>query len=168
MVWFARIELFRRRLADIPQFCLMKAAMTILLLRVDDLLRRRPWAIQPLQTRSALGLLGACVLLFGTIYGAAMGTFAGVSGQRMWQVVFSAVKVPLLLLATFAIGLPSFFVLNTLFGLRRDFSEALRTLVAAQAGLAIVLASLAPFTLVWYASSADYPGAIRFVAIPFK
>ena len=60
-----------------------------------------------------------------------------------------------------------FFVLNTLFGLRRDFAEALRALVAAQARLAIVLASLAPFTLLWYASAANYPAAIRFNALMF-
>ena len=35
------------------------------------------------------------------------------------------------------IGLPSFFVLNTLFGLRRDFGQAVRALMATQAGLAI-------------------------------
>ncbi len=101
------------------------------------------------------------------LYGAVMGSFGGVGVDRLWQVAFSAIKVPLLLLVTFLIGLPSFFVLNTLFGLRRDFAEALRALVAAQAGLAIVLASLAPFTLVWYASSGDYPAAILFNALMF-
>ena len=58
-------------------------------------------------------------------------------------------------------------MLNTLFGLRRDFPQALRALIAAQAGLAIVLASLAPFTLLWYASSADYYAALRFNGLMF-
>jgi len=73
---------------------------------------------------------------------------------------FSAVKVPLLLVATFVISLPSFYVLNSLFGLGRDFAQAVRSLVAAQCGLAIVLASLAPLTLLWYASSAHYQHAL--------
>lgn len=105
-------------------------------------------------------LLAAYVGVFGAFYGSVMGSFSGVLGERLWQVLFSAVKVPLLLLATFAISLPSFFVLNTLFGLRDDFAEAVRALVATQAGLAVVLASMAPFTLFWYASSADYSGAV--------
>ena len=98
-------------------------------------------------------------MLFGLLYGAAMGSFRGLVAESQWllQIAYSAVKVPLLLTATFAISLPSFYVVNTLLGLRRDFAAAVRSLVAAQAGLAIVLASLAPFTLFWYASSQTLP-----------
>lgn len=96
-----------------------------------------------------------------------MGVFGGVLGERAWQVIFSAVKVPLLLGVTFLIGLPSFFVLNTIFGLRKDFGEAVRSLLATQAGLAIVLASLAPLTLLWYASSANYSAALRVNGLMF-
>jgi len=106
-----------------------------------------------------LSLIGY-ILVCGLLYGAVMGTFGGVSGARIWQVAFSAVKVPMLLLVTFAITLPSFFVLNTLLGLRDDFGEALRSLAATQAGLSIVLLSLAPFTAFWYLSSGHYPTAI--------
>ena len=111
--------------------------------------------------------LCACVLLFGFMYGIAMGSYGGVGGDRVWQLLYSGLKVPLLLLATFFIGLPSFFVLNTLFGLRRDFREALCALVAAQAGVAIVLASCAPLTLFWYASFADYSAALLFNGLIF-
>ena len=109
---------------------------------IDDLLRRRPWTTQtsaPGRTRA----LVACVLVFGLLYGAAMGSFGGLVNDRGVQLLYSAIKTPLLLLATFVISLPSFFVLNTLFGLRRDFREAVRALAAAQAGLAVVLASCA-------------------------
>jgi uncharacterized membrane protein len=136
-------------------------ALTTLLVRADDILRRRPWTTQSAPAGIALLALAGNVLLFGMLYGAAMGTFAGFGGDRPWYVAFAAVKVPMLLLVTFAISLPSFFVFNTLVGLRGDFIEALRALIAAQAGLAIVLASLAPFTLLWYASSADYHAALR-------
>jgi hypothetical protein len=133
---------------------------------VDDILRRRPWT-----TRTAVAgrtrALAACVSAFGFAYGLAMGSYGGLGGDRAWQLLYSGLKVPLLLLATFAIGLPNFFVLNTLFGLRRDFREALRALVAAQAGVAIVLASCAPLTLFWYASFADYADALRFNGLIF-
>ena len=138
-----------------------------LLVRTDDILRRRPWTTQSDSTGSALFWLAVNEVLFGMLYGAAMGMFDGIGGDRLWYVAYSAIKVPLLLLVTFLIGLPSFFVLNTLFGLRRDFTQALRALVAAQAGLAIVLASLAPLTLLWYASSADYSATLRFNGLMF-
>ena len=58
----------------------------------------------------------------------------GAFGGRAWQAAYSAVKVPLLLLATLGLSLPSFFVLNTLLGVRADFAAALRAIVASQAG----------------------------------
>jgi hypothetical protein len=109
----------------------------------------------------------ALAVFCGLLYGAVMGTFGGVEGDRGLQVVYSAAKVPMLLLATVFLSLPSFFVLNTLFGLRDDFREALRAVVASQAALAIVLVSCAPLTLFWYASSADYQAAILFNALMF-
>jgi hypothetical protein len=141
--------------------------MRTLLLRADDILRRRDWTTRAGRARHVLPRLALCLTAFGMLYGIAMGSFGGLSGDRGLQIVYSAVKVPLLLLATFAIGLPSFFVVNTLFGLRRDFVEALRALVAAQAGMSIVLASLAPFTLFWYVSVSDYEGAILFNGVMF-
>lgn len=101
-------------------------------------------------------------MTFALAYGAAMGTFRGLTGQDQWlrQIIYSSLKVPLLLIASFALSMPSFFVLSTLLGLRRDFVESVRAIIAAQAGLAIVLASLGPLTLLWYASSTDYNSAL--------
>jgi hypothetical protein len=124
--------------------------------RADDVLRGRstgqPWGL---------------VLICGLVYGAAMGCFGGVDGDRGWQVVFSAIKVPLLLTATLALSLPSFFVLNTLMGVRPDFAESLRAIIASQAGLALILVALGPLTLFWYASSVNYQAAILFNALMF-
>src|SRR5438477_7022581 len=78
---------------------------------------------------------GRCALLIaggGMLYGAVMGSFGGWGEGRFWQAVFAAVKVPLLLLATFGLTLPSYFVLNTLFGLRADFPAVLRAVGVAQ------------------------------------
>jgi hypothetical protein len=141
--------------------------MTSFLLRADDVLRQRPWTTKTAHPGSAAIQLVANIVFFGMAYGAVMGCSGGVLGGRMWQVIYSAVKVPLLLLATFLIGFSSFFVLNTLFGLRRDFVQAVRALLATQAGLAVILASLAPFTALWYASSADYSAAVRFNLLMF-
>lgn len=110
--------------------------------------------------------LAACVVGFGGAYGAAMGLY-GIRGGNAWQVAFSASKVPLLLLVTFALALPSFFVMNTLVGTRDDFRAALRAHVQAQAAITLILASLAPLTLVWYASHVSYPLAVLFNAAMF-
>jgi hypothetical protein len=91
-----------------------------------------------------------------------MGTYGGIAGARIWQVVFSAVKVPFLLFATFLLSLPSFFVINTLFGLRSDFPRVMRALLSTQAGLTVILCALAPLTAFWYVSGSDYEPAILF------
>ena len=91
-----------------------------------------------------------------------MGSFSGLLPGHATQLFFSAVKVPLLLLATFALSLPCFYVVNSLMGLRADFGEAVRALLSAQAGVTVVLASLSPITLLWYASSGVYGEAILF------
>jgi hypothetical protein len=141
--------------------------LTVFFQTADDVLRRRPWTTQSAPSAAALRIFLVQILLFGMFYGGVMGCFGGCGGERIWQVVFSAVKVPFLLLSVSLIVLPNFFILNTLFGLRRDFAEAIRAVTAAQAGLAVILASLAPFTLFWYASSADYAAAVRFNALMF-
>jgi hypothetical protein len=120
--------------------------------QVEDVLRGRPSA-------RSWWLVVAC----GLAYGAVMGSFGGRPGQAL----VSATKVPLLLMTTVSLGLPSFFVLNTLLGVRSDFAAALRAVIASQAGLTIILVSLAPLTAFWYASSSDYRSAILFNAFMF-
>lgn len=113
---------------------------------VDALLRGGP-------AEATLGRTVACVVGGGLAYGAVMGTFGGFDGDRPLQIAYSAIKVPMLLGVTFVLTLPSFFVLNSVLGLRADFGD--------------VLAALAPFTAVWYLSSGDYHEAILFNAAMF-
>ena len=122
----------------------------------------RGGAVRATWTRALL-----LIAVFGCAYGALMGTSGGVFGERLLQVLYSAAKVPLLLVVTFLICLPSFFVLNTLLGVRSDFSAVLHALITTQAALTIILASLAPYTLLWYASVADHTSAILFNALVF-
>src|SRR5579871_4286478 len=75
----------------------------------------------------------AAVLAGGALYGAVMGAFGGIAGDRIQQVLFSAVKVPLLILVTTALTIPSFYVINTLVGLRADIANVLRAVAATQA-----------------------------------
>jgi len=137
---------------------------TTLLATADGVLRRAAWTTRSAAARAALPRLAGCLLAFALAYGALMGAYRGLNGYDQWakQIIYSAVKVPLLLGASFALSLPSFVVISSLLGLRRDLAESLRAIVAAQAGLAVVLASLGPLTMLWYASSPDYHSALRF------
>jgi hypothetical protein len=140
--------------------------MRALLLHTTDLLQTGTPVARPARPPTTRSLL-LMVLLFGATYGAAMGTFGGNAHPRLLQMLFSAIKVPLLLLATFSLSLPSYFVLNTLLGLRNDVGDAIRALLATQAGLTIILCAFAPFTLFWYASFAGYEGAVFFNTLMF-
>jgi hypothetical protein len=112
--------------------------------------------------------LVATIVLFGLFYGTMMGLFFGEDQlPRLLQSLYSGVKVPLLLILTFLLALPSFYVLNMLMGLAGDFPRVIRALLATQAGLTVVLASLAPFTLLFYASTTNYDAAILFNALMF-
>lgn len=132
-----------------------------LALRVDELLRGGATE----EAAPAAGKLrdwAAILVVAGVGYGAVMGSFGGVLGERLLQVVYSGIKVPFLLLVTFGVCLPSFFVLNTLLGVREDFPRAMGALLASQAAMTVVLLGLAPFTALWYASTADHDLALLF------
>jgi hypothetical protein len=101
-------------------------------------------------------------------YGAVMGSYGGMSGVRFWQAVYSAIKVPFLVIATFLLSLPSFMLLNTLSGLRDDFPVVVRALISTQAGLTIILSALAPFTAFWYVSGSEYAAEILFNGMMFS
>jgi len=141
------------------------AASLALLRQADAALRvgsARPGGLGPpveLSLRSRLGL----ILIFGLFYGAVMGAY----GARPLQMLYSGLKVPLLLAVASLLSLPTFFVLNTLFGLRKDFPRVVGALFSAQAGLTVILASLAPITAFVYVSGVSYQPAILFNALTF-
>jgi hypothetical protein len=133
--------------------------------RIDNMLRGRRDSAQ--SARDSSWHFIAILIAAGCWYGAVMGAYNGFRLPRLAQMACSAAKVPLLLLATFWLTVPSFFVVNTLLGLRNDFAESLKKLAAAQATLTIVLASLSPLTALWYVSVADYHDAIIFNTVVF-
>ncbi len=132
---------------------------------IDDLLRSRSRVTLGNAPRPRQIVLW--MIAFGFVYGAVMGSFGGIATDRLLQITYSAAKVPLLLAATFLISLPSFFVINTIMGLRSDFAQVMRLLISTQAALTVILASFAPFTALWYVSSTDYEVAKLFNALMF-
>ena len=139
----------------------------MLLTWADDILRAESVVLEGGSNRKKLLSLAIVLCAFGMTYGGVMGSFAGVFGQRFLQVVYSAVKVPILLMVTFGLSLPFFFVVNSLYGLRDDFGKILRALLATQAGVTVILASLSPLTVLWYVSFDNYRAAVLFNTLMF-
>ena len=131
---------------------------------IDQVLK--PGDLAPPSNRRVASAVVAC----GVLYGIVMGSYAMVAGHRslleqLPQMLYSATKVPLLLAVTVSVSLPSFFVMNSLLGLRDDFHEAVRAVIAAQAGMTIVLLSLAPLTMFVYVALVPNQGAYRLAVL---
>jgi len=107
--------------------------------------------------------LALVLAVCGFFYGAVMGSF----DLRVLQPLYSGLKVPLLLATATVVCLPNFFVVNTVLGLRDDFAAACRGVLAAQATVAIALASMAPLILLVYVSIDHYRTAIALNGVIF-
>lgn len=135
-----------------------------LLLHADQLLRGHDLLAPQDGVRDRHRRLVVIVLLFAPVYGGMMGSYHLDTASRLLQVLYSGIKLPILLFATSLICLPGFFVLNTVLGLRDDFADAMRAILAGQAGLSIVLAALAPITRFIYFCDISYRGALLWSA----
>jgi hypothetical protein len=141
--------------------------MRAALLHTDDFLRGRGNFHPARSAERPWWWLPVMIIAFSSLYGAVMGTYHLDTPERLLQVLYSALKVPLLLLVTSLLCLPAFFVLNTVLGLRDDFREALQAILAAQAGLSVALAALSPVVRFWYFSNDSYAAAQLFNAVLF-
>lgn len=112
-------------------------------------------------------LLLAIVVVAGALYGAVMGTFSFTDAQRLFMVLYAAIKVPVLICATTLVCLPAFFVLNTVAGLRDDFGRAMRAVLASQGAFTLALVSIAPITRFFYFCGANHRWALLFNAGAF-
>lgn len=136
----------------------------------DEFLRGRGRFAVSAPATGRIAALLMLTLVFGALYGAVMGSFGFcVSGQPrlLAYTAMVAFKVPMLLLITFALCLPSFYVINAVLGLHADFPQALRAVAATLACLALVLASLAPVTVFFYFCTGFYDAAILFNGLMF-
>jgi len=105
-------------------------------------------------------VLALVIVVFGPVYGAVMGSYAFAGPERLLQVLYSAVKVPMLLLVTTGICLPGFFVISTVAGVRDDFRASFAAILSGQATMSVMLAALAPVTALVYVSGAPYGVAL--------
>lgn len=102
-------------------------------------------------------------LAAGLLYGAAMGAY----GLRGLQILYSALKVPVLLGASTVLCLPGLAAFLGAIGLGSHLGRILRGIVLSQATVMISLAALAPIIALVYVSTADYAVAKAFNGLMF-
>ncbi|HVK76886.1 MAG TPA: hypothetical protein VM734_26350 [Kofleriaceae bacterium] len=126
---------------------------------VDQLLRDRAAVLA--RIRAGVGLAAvvrtaALVIVAGaTIYGAALGSFRG--GV---QIGYAAVKLPLVLLATAALGAPVLTAVGRALGRPASLARDVALIMTALALGALTLVALGPVVLVARALDVDYHGSI--------
>jgi hypothetical protein len=136
--------------------------------QLDELLRGQitsPQSLAEGRLKLSLRLFVPLAVLLGTTFGFFMGWYAislywgGTTPepQRLWQVLASTVKLPLLFLATLIVTFPSLYVFNALFGCRAGFVDTLRLLVGAVTVNLAVAASLGPILGFFTLSTTSYP-----------
>ena len=82
------------------------------------------------------------ILVLSAIYGATMGTYVG-----GLQILYSAVKVPMLLLISLYLAMPTYYVLYTLLGGKRTLGQTLMLLLSGFTIMSTVLLALVPVNL---------------------
>jgi hypothetical protein len=88
---------------------------------------------------------------FFALYGAVMG-----STHSLWQTLSSAVKLPLLFLATLFVCVPSLYFFSLLFGSRQSLRQNLTLILTAVTVTGVLLLSLAPITLFFLLTTTQY------------
>ncbi len=136
----------------------MKSRFLEVVCFLDAILRNGVLIDKPRNSNSSrLRKLLTVIVFCGLLYGIAMGSYAWLAGTRTFhdaclQMSYSGIKVPMLLLATFALTWPAFAVISTLFGLRDDMSLLTGLVMSSQATGAIILLSFSPIVLFTYVS----------------
>lgn len=106
-----------------------------------------------------LGGLIRAIFVLGGFYGICMGLFAAVRGTNgtSWQMVASALKIPMLFLLTLLVTFPSLYVFSALSRSPLQFRASLQMLIRSIAVSIVLLASFGPITAFFTLSTSSYP-----------
>jgi hypothetical protein len=90
-------------------------------------------------------------IAFFALYGAVMG-----STHSLWQVLSSAVKLPLLFLATLVVCSPTLYFFNLIFGSNQSLTQNFSLILTAITVTAVLLLSFAPIVLFFLLTTSHY------------
>ncbi len=133
--------------------------------QLDGILRgdaTRMSALKHGKIETPVGGVTVITILLGATYGICMGAYAmirtgGASADAYWQMLASAVKLPLLFFLTLLITLPSLYVFNALVGSRLSVLSVIRLLISMLGVMLAVLASFGPIVVFFSVSTDSYP-----------
>jgi hypothetical protein len=88
---------------------------------------------------------------FFALYGAVMG-----SSHSLWQALSSAVKMPILFLATLFVCAPTLYFFNILYGSNQSLTQNVTLILTALTVTAVLLLSFAPITVFFLLTTSQY------------
>src|SRR5437773_8411794 len=120
----------------------------------EDLLRRRREVLAKIKSGENLNsfLLNAnlATILFAAIYGATMGAYAG-----GLQILYDVIKIPLLLLISLYVALPTYYVLDAFSGGDISLRQTAAVIVSSFAIMSIILLAFVPVSLFFTLTTLD-------------
>ena len=90
-------------------------------------------------------------IVFFALYGAVMG-----STHSLWQTLSSALKLPLLFLATLVVCSPTLYFFNLIFGSNQSLMQNFVLILTAIAVTAVLLLSFSPILLFFLLTTSSY------------
>ncbi|MDH5595496.1 MAG: hypothetical protein OEY40_02120 [Candidatus Bathyarchaeota archaeon] len=121
---------------------------------VEEFIKRREEFLKNLMEEKGLEAYfvnsNLAIIVFSGVYGATMGVYSG-----GLQVFYDAVKIPMLLLISLYITVPSYYVLSSLFGGKHSFSQLVILLLSSLAVMSVVLLALVPLNLFFILTTAN-------------
>jgi hypothetical protein len=122
---------------------------------IETILRNRHQFFAEIRDGVELGRKMRAMLIssiaFFALYGAVMG-----STHSLWQALSSAVKLPILFLATLVVCSPTLYFFNLIFGSNQSLAQNFTLILAALTVTAVLLLSFAPILLFFLLTTSSY------------
>jgi len=122
---------------------------------IETILRNRHQFFAEIRDGIELGRKMRAMLIssiaFFALYGAVMG-----STHSLWQALSSAVKLPILFLATLVVCSPTLYFFNLIFGSNQSLAQNFALILAAITVTAVLLLSFAPILLFFLLTTSSY------------
>ena len=122
---------------------------------IETILRDRPRFFREIREGHGLGEKIRAMLIssiaFLALYGAVMG-----SSHSLWQGLSSAVKLPLLFLATLVVCSPTLYFFNLIFGSNQSLTQNVTLILSAITVTSVLLLSFSPIALFFLLTTSHY------------
>lgn len=122
---------------------------------IETILRNRYHFFQEIRDGVGLGAKMRAMLISSLVFLALYGAVLG-STHSLWQTLSSAVKLPLLFLATLIVCSPTLYFFNVLFGSNQSLTQNVALMLTAITVTAVLLLSFAPIVVFFLLTTSGY------------